>query len=89
MTWDIDRLTALMAYVQLSLWNVPAEIVVGNTLSLEVREVWHKGEQMENVTSGLNSLKGRAPVSGRRAKKDGIRDTIRGHLDALQGSATS
>jgi len=39
--WDIDRLAALMAYVQLSLWNVPAEIVVGNTLSLEVREVWH------------------------------------------------
>jgi len=38
--WDIDRLAALMAYVQLSLWNVPAEIVVGNTLSLEVREVW-------------------------------------------------
>ncbi|RVT80625.1 SAM-dependent DNA methyltransferase [Rhodobacteraceae bacterium CCMM004] len=39
--WDIDRLAALMAYVRLSLWNVPAEIVVGNTLSLEVREVWH------------------------------------------------
>jgi hypothetical protein len=36
--WDIDRLAALMAYVQLSLWNVPAEIVVGNTLSLEI---WH------------------------------------------------
>jgi len=39
--WDIDRLAALMAYVQLSLWNVPAEIVVGNTLSLEIREIWH------------------------------------------------
>ena len=38
---DVDRLAALMAYVQLSLWNVPAEIVVGNTLTLEVREVWH------------------------------------------------
>lgn len=33
-------LAALMAYVQRSLWNVPAEFVVGNTLSLEVREVW-------------------------------------------------
>lgn len=38
---DVDRLAALMCFVQLSLWNVPAEIIVGNTLSLEVREVWH------------------------------------------------
>ena len=38
---DVDRLAALMCYVQLSLWHVPAEVVVGNTLSLEVREVWH------------------------------------------------
>ena len=36
---DIDRLAALMCYVQLSLWNIPAEVVVGNTLSLEIREV--------------------------------------------------
>lgn len=38
---DVDRLAALMCYVQLSLWHVPAEIIVGNTLSLEIREVWH------------------------------------------------
>ena len=38
---DVDRLAALMCYVQLSLWNVPAEIVVGNTLSLEIREVFY------------------------------------------------
>lgn len=38
---DVDRLAALMCYVQLSLWNVPAEVVVGNSLSLEVREIWH------------------------------------------------
>jgi type I restriction-modification system DNA methylase subunit len=37
---DVDRLAALMCYVQLSLWHIPAEIVVGNTLTLEVREVW-------------------------------------------------
>lgn len=37
---DIDRLAALMCYVQLSLWNVPAEVVVGNSLTLEVRERW-------------------------------------------------
>ena len=38
---DVNRLAALMCYVQLSLWNVPAEIVVGNSLTLETREVWH------------------------------------------------
>ena len=39
--WDIDRTAALMAYLQLSLWHIPAQIVVGNTLSLEVREVFY------------------------------------------------
>ncbi len=35
---DIDRTVALMCYIQLSLWNVPAQIIVGNTLSMELRE---------------------------------------------------
>ena len=30
-----------MCYIQLSLWNVPAEVIVGNTLSLEYRERWY------------------------------------------------
>lgn len=38
---DVDRMAALMCYIQLSLWNVPAEVIVGNTLSWEVREVWY------------------------------------------------
>lgn len=38
---DVDRMAALMCYIQLSLWNVPAEIIVGNTLSWEIREVWY------------------------------------------------
>ena len=38
---DVDRLASLMCYVQLTLWHIPAEIVVGNTLTLETREVWH------------------------------------------------
>lgn len=38
---DIDRLAALMCYLQLSLWNVPAVVVVGNTLTDEVREVFY------------------------------------------------
>ena len=37
----MERLAALMCYIQLSLWNVPAEVIVGNTLSWEIREVWY------------------------------------------------
>lgn len=38
---DISRIAALMCFIQLSLWNVPAQIIFGNTLSLEYREFWH------------------------------------------------
>ena len=38
---DVDRLAALMCYIQLTLWHVPAQVVVGNTLTLEMREVWY------------------------------------------------
>lgn len=38
---DIDRLPALMCYVQLSLWHVPAEVLVGDTLRWDIREVWY------------------------------------------------
>ena len=34
---DIDRTAALMCYPQLSLWNIPGVVVVGNTLSMETR----------------------------------------------------
>ena len=38
---DVDRTAALMCYLQLALWNVPATVVVGNTLTMETREVFH------------------------------------------------
>ncbi len=38
---DIDRTVALMCYVQLSLWHIPCEILVGNSLTNEIREIWH------------------------------------------------
>ena len=38
---DVDRVAALMCFIQLTLWHVPAEVVVGNTLTLETREVWY------------------------------------------------
>lgn len=41
MAQDVDRLAALMCYLQLSLWNIPAAVIVGNTLALEAREVFY------------------------------------------------
>lgn len=38
---DVDRTAALMCYLQLSLWHVPAVVIVGNTLSMEAREVFY------------------------------------------------
>ena len=37
---DKDATTAYMAYVQLTLLGVPAEIFVGNSLTTEIRERW-------------------------------------------------
>ncbi len=38
---DIDRVASMMCYIQLSLWNVPAQVIVGNTLSGEYREFFY------------------------------------------------
>ena len=38
---DIDRLAGFMCYLQLSLWNVPAEVIIGNTLTMKFREVYY------------------------------------------------
>ena len=38
---DIDRTAALMCYLQLALWHVPAAVIVGNTLANEQREVFY------------------------------------------------
>ena len=38
---DVDRTAALMCYLQMSLWHIPGAVVVGNSLSLEVREVFY------------------------------------------------
>ncbi|WP_411839647.1 N-6 DNA methylase [Paracoccus sp. ME4] len=37
---DVSRTAILMCYIQLTLWNIPAELVVGNAITLEVREIW-------------------------------------------------
>ena len=56
---DVDRTVALMCYVQLSLWHVPCEIIVGNSLTSEVREVWRSpsyylGGWYKKLSSDLN-----------------------------------
>lgn len=38
---DIDSRVAHMAYIQLSLLHIPAVVIVGNSLSLEMREQWY------------------------------------------------
>jgi hypothetical protein len=38
---DVDRTSALMCFIQLSLWGLPAEIIVGDTLRMEIRETWY------------------------------------------------
>lgn len=53
---DVDRKVALMCYIQLTLWNVPAEIIVGNSLTLEYREFWYTpAHMMGNWTYKLGS----------------------------------
>lgn len=39
--WDVDQTAAHMAVIQLSLMHIPAKIVIGNSLSMEVRDVFH------------------------------------------------
>jgi len=38
---DIDARVAHMAYIQFSLLHIPAVVVVGNSLSLEIRSYWY------------------------------------------------
>jgi len=38
---DIDRLAGLMCYLQLTLWHIPAEIIIGDTLTMDFREVYY------------------------------------------------
>jgi hypothetical protein len=38
---DIDRRAVHMCYTQLSLLHIPAVVILGNSLSLEMQEYWH------------------------------------------------
>lgn len=70
---DIDRVSALMCYIQLTLWHVPAEIIVGNALTLEYREHWYTPSHylggwqqklaMQQMVESLCELEAKRPVS--------------------------
>lgn len=65
---DIDRLAGLMSYLQLSLWHIPAEVIIGNTITLNFREVyytpsyylgnWDNRLRMRQLTKSLSNLFG-------------------------------
>mgnify|MGYP000232899357 FL=1 len=82
---DVDRMAALMCYIQLSLWNVPAEVIVGNTLSWDIREVWytpahHLGlwkyrlRRKEGSTEVAPAPKEQAPKPAAAPEAPGIRE---------------
>lgn len=63
---DIDRLAGFMCYLQLSLWHIPAEVIIGNTLTMKFREVyytpayylmgWDNRLRVQNFTDAIFSL---------------------------------
>ncbi len=69
---DIDRLAALMCYVQLSLWHVPAQVVVGNSLTLEIREVFYTpAHYMGLWDMRLNFRKSESLITEHQQAQDG------------------
>ena len=38
---DIDRRAVHMAYIQFTLMHIPAVVIVGNSLSMEMHEYWY------------------------------------------------
>ena len=62
---DIDRLAALMCYVQLSLWNVPAQVIIGDTLRWQHREQWFTPAHY------MGGWRARLAAQNRRAKSAG------------------
>ena len=71
---DIDETSAYMCYLQLALWNVPAQIIIGDTLAMDFKRVlytpahylwnWeYKLQEQEELSQALKleELKQKAP----------------------------
>lgn len=60
---DIDRTAVHMAYVQLSLLHIPGVVILGNTLSMEARELWYTpAHVLGGWTHRLRSSEASVPV---------------------------
>ncbi len=95
--WDIDRLAALMCFVQLSLWNIPAQIVVGDTLAFEAREIYYTPahyldlweSKLTSRQSKVQQEKAELVIAKPKAKKsdkpsfvvESVKDKPKGKLD--------
>jgi hypothetical protein len=82
--WDVSPVACDMAYINLTLWGVPAEIVCGNSLSRERRSVhtnihWHRvGEPQRLMVEAMReflkaSFADKQPAPGEeRAEKSNV-----------------
>ena len=55
---DIDPRAVHMAYIQLTLMHIPAVVIVGNSLSMEMREYWYTPAHILGRWSGKLILRG-------------------------------
>lgn len=82
---DIDRLAGFMCYIQLSLWGIPAQIIIGDTLTREYREVYYttifylegwenrlKYRQLMELMQSVTEPKAEEPAHDPEAKTDDV-----------------
>jgi hypothetical protein len=84
---DIDRLAAFMCFIQLSLWGIPAQIIVGDTLTMEYRESyyttmfylqrWETRLQYRQLMSLLDVATEATPEATEPSHGDGQGETIK------------
>jgi type I restriction-modification system DNA methylase subunit len=73
---DVDRIAALMCYIQLPLWNIPAQVYVGNTLTLEFRERFFTPAHYLYGQREKLLFEKVADLSTNKAKTDALNETL-------------
>ncbi|OBX64314.1 hypothetical protein A9299_09920 [Moraxella osloensis] len=77
---DKSRIAGLMAYIQLSLWGIPAQIIIGDTLTLDFKEYWYTPTHILYGWSGK--------ISQYYAKNERNSPTIEAPTEAVTSSPT-
>jgi hypothetical protein len=72
----VDRIAALMCYIQLPLWNIPAQVYVGNTLTLEFRERFFTPAHYLYGQREKLLFEKVADLSTNKAKTDALNETL-------------